>query len=179
MSIKIENRGYDEILHEKLMNLDESVKLLSSDNFEKISPALIELDKKVESINYRYAGNSMVNSVDTYKIDRMIDHLKMSSREFFLVEEPRPASLDGSDNFYDLIVPAGFTGLQSVVLPVGIMSRDPAFKTGTMKEFMIWYTKNDRTIRFEWKNIIKRYKNINPEMFVDEFVNYVAVLFWR
>jgi hypothetical protein len=42
-------------------------------------------------------------------------------------------------------------------------------------DFSNWYTKNDRTIRFDFRNFLK--EDVNK--IFDDRVNFVGILFWR
>jgi hypothetical protein len=174
MTVKALDTGMTRNLVDRLSKLAESVKKLSSENFEKVSPALVLLDRKLESVNYIYGGMSMVNSVDSYKIDGMIRHLKMSNREYLYIEQAQivPPGGDGPSTYH---VPAGFSGFNSFIFPWGINGVRPGMNKTDALEFSNWYTKNDRTIRFDFRNFLKQDVNrIN-----DDFVNFVGILFWR
>lgn len=107
MTVRALDTGMTRNLVDRLSKLAESVKKLSSENFEKVSPALVLLDRKLESVNYIYGGMSMINSVDSYKIDGMIRHLKMSNGEYLYIEQAQIAPPEG-DGFKIYYVPAGF-----------------------------------------------------------------------
>jgi hypothetical protein len=180
MTITVKDTGFTKNLDDKIKALGEAVKKLSSDNFEKISPALIDLDRKLESINFMYGGMSMINSVDSYKIDAMIRHLKLGAKEFLLVEKANMVDpYTQADGSRDVEVPAGYSGFNSIVLPFGLMSVPYSVKAKDKNDStMVWYTKNDRTIKFEWKNIMQQFKSSYP-MINPKERNFVSVLFWR
>jgi len=174
MTVRALDTGMTRNLVDRLSKLAESVKKLSSENFEKVSPALVLLDRKLESVNYIYGGMSMINSVDSYKIDGMIRHLKMSNREYLYIEQAQIAQPEG-DGFKIYYVPAGFSGFNSFIFPWGINAVRPNLNKDKAKEFSNWYTKNDRTIRFDFRNFLK--EDVNK--IHDDRVNFVGILFWR
>ena len=174
MTVRALDTGMTRNLIDRLSKLAESVKKLSSENFEKVSPALVLLDRKLEAINYIYGGMSMINSVDSYKIDGMIRHLKMSNREYLYIEQAQiaPPEGDGPATYY---VPAGFSGFNSFIFPWGVNKIRPSMNKTDAKDFSNWYTKNDRTIRFDFRNFLK--EDVNK--IHDDRVNFVGILFWR
>jgi len=174
MTVRALDTGMTRNLIDRLSKLAESVKKLSSENFEKVSPALVLLDRKLESVNYIYGGMSMINSVDSYKIDGMIRHLKMSNREYLYIEQAQivPPEGDGPATYH---VPAGFSGFNSFIFPWGINAVRPNLNKDDAKEFSNWYTKNDRTINFNFRNFLK--EDVNK--IYDDRVNFVGILFWR
>lgn len=174
MTVRSLDTGMTRNLVDRLSKLAESVKKLSSENFEKVSPALILLDRKLESVNYIYGGMSMINSVDSYKIDGMIRHLKMSNREYLYIEQAQIVPPEG-DGFKTYYVPAGFSGFNSFIFPWGINGVRPDMHQTEALEFSNWYTKNDRTIRFDFRNFLKQDVNVIH----DDRVNFVGILFWR
>lgn len=174
MTVRSLDTGMTRNLVDRLSKLAESVKKLSSENFEKVSPALVLLDRKLESVNYIYGGMSMINSVDSYKIDGMIRHLKMSNREYLYIEQAQivPPEGDGPKTYY---VPAGFSGFNSFIFPLGINCVRPCVHKTKALEFSNWYIKNDRTINFNFRNFLK--EDVNK--IHDDRVNFVGILFWR
>ena len=166
---------FDSNLQERILKINEKLKTLSPDNFRKIDSSVVELNSKLDALNYQYAGDSMINSVDVHKLNGMIVRsrsriMKFSAEARINIQaDPAPVPLQQflSDSYGDLVeisidVPESFSGLRSFVVchpsPEGRETIAPDIK----KKF--WYYRQEKTIKFN---------------FLRYTVAEIYVLFWK
>ena len=152
---------FDENIQKEIRVLNEKLKALSPENFKYFSTAVLDLNNKVDGLNFIYSGLNMVNGVDTYKLDKMLTNAKANVMEFStrsiisipgtdgtaiaLADWTKSQMKDGKLLQLNMKVPNGFSGMNSFVFfnpPV-----EHRYEYAKDRKSKIWYYRTDREIR--------------------------------
>lgn len=196
---KIDESSFNASLSKKIKQLSEAITQLTPENFDAISERYLELNRKIEARNWMFDDKIMVNSVDAYKINRMLIHARACPRDFLYQRITSPVSMTADEvkaakkkdtsvkKSYSHRVPQGFTGLNSFVLPIGwfdnVSEITPYVKKDKgWEEMRLRYTRNMDTIVFEWEGkVFAEWLDTSHEALYPLVAkyNFIDVLYWR
>ncbi len=169
---------FDEVIQKEIRTLNEKIKNLSPENFEYLSTSVLELNNKIDKVNFMYTGLSIINSIDAFKLNNMLTSARANVMEFAsrslvsiatdngdaisLKDYTLDNVLEGELIQIDMKVPDGFSGFNSFI----ITNPPNALTTVTRidEKRKLWYYRNDRKITF----LIQRFN-----------LYEIHVLFWR
>ena len=173
--------SFDSDIQKRILRVNEMIKSITPDNIDLLDSRIIELNDKLDALNYIFTGDSMINSVDTYKLNTMISKCKsriMKFKALPVLTADAKDELNGDHivlpikNYlqqeYEKLVeiaveiPEPFTGLQSFV----VTNPDPVGQElhPTDKKKKYWYYKSERFIKFRFLRYV---------------VNEIYILLWR
>lgn len=171
---------FDSDIQNRIMRINEKLKSISPDNVRYLDSSIIEMNNKLDALNFLYAGDCMINSVSVDKLNSLLSKSKSRIMQFKAISK---LGVDGTDdsgnpvfiplNEYlgsvadklteiEIRVPESYSGLQSFIIthpdPIG---RE---KYAVDKKKKFWYYKEEETIKFHFL----RYN-----------VTEIYVLFWK
>lgn len=171
---------FDDVIQKRILKLNEKLDSISPDNINYIDSSIIEsvaiLNNKINNLNFTYTGDSMINSVDTFKINSLITKCKARIMRFSVqavltipaIDGTQIAlgdylqSLGGNSGEIEVMVPESFSGLRSFILTHPNPEGATVFRPNHKHKF--WCSKSDRHISFHFK----RY-----------WVEQIYILYWK
>lgn len=157
---------FDSNLQERILRINEKLKSISPDNVRHFDSSIIEVNGKIDALNYFYSGDSMINSVNTNKLNWLLTKSKSRIMKFEAVALTTVKGVDDNGNEIDIPlkeylqtvhedlveieidVPESYSGLQSFVVTHPDPNGREYYPVDKKKKF--WYYPQERTVKFNF-----------------------------
>jgi len=158
---------FDDVIQKRILKLNEKLDSISPDNINYIDSTIIEqvsiINGKINNLNFMYSGDSMINSVDTFKLNSLITKCKARIMRFSVQAILGVPAADKSliplyeylnniknnETQLTIQVPESFSGLRSFIICHPNPEGKQFFAPGIKSKF--WYSKEDGFITFHFK----------------------------
>jgi hypothetical protein len=170
---KIDTNSFNEMLKDKLNDLDRMVSNLTPEHLKQFPEELLKRLAEVDSARYKYAAEASINGVSADKLNGMISYLKAFKHEYVTVTReiaPQLSTVAGDNYALEIDTPEGYDGRNSFVYTyypnycwVHALRQwgDPPWK----RKF--WVIRNEDSVTIQ-------YASLRPTT-----RKYVTALFWR
>jgi len=174
----LDSNSFNSVLYDKLVELKRIIENdITPENISFFNPIIINKAEGFLGKDYKYDNFSNINSIDAYKLNSMINYLKINKFEYKHIFKKITIEKDIYEAAID--IPEGFDGrnsMCSVIIedkgrtteqePYGIRPEVVFNRAAVDKDFTCYLVRN----KDNWKIITRQFKTIFPNSISDIIV---------